>query len=83
VSIPFPGMDAEEARTIGRQVRKSRSTTRVETAGLARISGATLSRIEHGQFARRPLPRGGVALPGYPYDRAQIRPERSTTQETQ
>lgn len=69
VSIPFPGMDTEEARTIGQRVRKalkSPDETQVVIAGLAWIRGATLSQIEHGQFARRPLPRGGVALPATP-----------------
>jgi hypothetical protein len=34
------------------------------------------------QFAPRPLPRGTVALPGHPYNHAQICPECSTTPET-
>ncbi len=34
------------------------------------------------RFAPRPLPRGGVALPGHPYDHAQICPECSNAQET-
>ena len=34
------------------------------------------------QFAPRPLPRGNLALPGHPYDGAQICPECFNARET-
>jgi hypothetical protein len=35
------------------------------------------------QFVPRPLPLGGVALPGHPYDRDQICPECHPARRTQ
>lgn len=52
--VPWAGMDAEDARTIGRRVRRVRQAlgkAQVVIAELAGISGPTLSRIEHGEHA--------------------------------